>query len=190
MMEPEFGNELSIVHSNKSQNYRLKSIEQFDNGNHRIMITTDVMARGLDFDKMSHVFNFDTPDHPENYIHRIGRTGRAGHIGKSILFYTEKEEESKIAIEILMSREIDLLDFPKDVLISHELIPEERPRVEESNYNRNAKKHLAGPSTHEKKAKNKKVNLGGSYRRELAKKYKKPQTRGDKIQNLKKKGKK
>lgn len=190
LMEPEFGNELSIVHSNKSQNYRLKSMEQFDEGVHRIMITTDVMARGLDFNKMSHVFNFDTPDHPENYIHRIGRTGRAGHVGKSILFFTEKEEESKISIEILMSREIDVLDFPAEVNISQELIPDERPRVEESNYNRNAKKHIAGPSTHEKKAKNKKVNLGGSYRRELAKKYKKPQTRGDKIQNLKKKGRK
>ena len=58
-------------------------------------MATDVMARGLDFDEVSHVINFDTPDFPENYMHRIGRTGRAEKAGKTILFSTEKEQEAK-----------------------------------------------------------------------------------------------
>ena len=70
-----------------------------DAGKSRILVTTDVMARGLDLDKISHVINFDTPAYPENYMHRIGRTGRAEREGKSILFYTEKEESAKKAIE-------------------------------------------------------------------------------------------
>mgnify|MGYP000893965626 FL=1 len=70
--------DVTIVHSNKSQNYRLRSIKQFEEGEKRILISTDVMARGLDIENTSHVINFDTPEFPENYMHRIGRTGRAG----------------------------------------------------------------------------------------------------------------
>ena len=60
-----------------SQNYRIRSIKQFDEGKNRILVTTDVMARGLDLNDITHVINFDTPRFPENYMHRIGRTGRA-----------------------------------------------------------------------------------------------------------------
>ena len=77
-------------HSNKTQNYRLRSIEQFRSGENRMLIATDVMARGLDIDNISHVINFDTPTYPENYMHRIGRTGRAEREGQSIVFSTEK----------------------------------------------------------------------------------------------------
>ena len=79
--------DVTIVHSNKSQNYRLRSIKQFEEGEKRILISTDVMARGLDIENTSHVINFDTPEFPENYMHRIGRTGRAGNAGKAILFF-------------------------------------------------------------------------------------------------------
>ena len=95
--------ELGIIHSNKSQNYRIRTIKQFEDGTNRVLITTDVMSRGLDLDKISHVINFDTPTFPENYMHRIGRTGRAKEKGNAILFYTDKEKESKEAIEKLMS---------------------------------------------------------------------------------------
>ena len=69
--------ELAVIHSNKSQNYRFRSINQYDEGKVRILIATDIIARGLDLDKISHVINFDTPTFAENYMHRIGRTGRA-----------------------------------------------------------------------------------------------------------------
>lgn len=174
-----------VVHSNKSQNYRFKSIEDFDSGRSRVLIATDVMARGLDLDQISHVICFDTPEYPENYMHRIGRTGRAEHEGKSILLYTEKEKRFKDDIEALMKISIEEIPFPNDeVKINHQLTPEERPKVKE--LNTRVKRKQGGASTHEKSKKNSKVPMGGSYRRKLAEKYKKPKTRGDKNQNKKK----
>ena len=137
-------------------------------------------------EKVTHVINFDTPAYPENYMHRIGRTGRAEQEGKSILFYTEKEEEEKIAIENLMEYKIPLIEFPDEVSISKELIPDERPREVSKNHNRNLKTDTGGGAFHEKLEKNKKANQGGSYLRKK-KIYKKPQTRGDKIMNRKSK---
>ena len=86
-----FESEISVIHSSKEQNYRTKSIEDFVSGSSRILIATDVISRGIDIEKISSVISFDTPFYPENYIHRIGRTGRAGQQGRSILFYNEKE---------------------------------------------------------------------------------------------------
>jgi ATP-dependent RNA helicase RhlE len=177
---------ISIIHSNKSQNYRIRSIKQFDEGENRVLISTDVMARGLDLEKISHVINFDTPGYPENYMHRIGRTGRAEEEGNTILFFTEKERVSKEAIEKLMSYEIPLIEFPGQVEISNESIPEERSNTQ-GNYNRNIKMEVRGPAFHEKKEKNLKTNQGGSYKFKM-KSYKKPKTRGDKIKNRNKKG--
>ncbi|MFT5640586.1 MAG: ATP-dependent RNA helicase RhlE, partial [Cyclobacteriaceae bacterium] len=77
VMQEIYDNDLCIIHSNKTQNYRIRSLRQFNVGAKRIMIATDVIARGLDLDKISHVINFDVPIYPENYMHRIGRTGRA-----------------------------------------------------------------------------------------------------------------
>lgn len=190
LLEDDYESELGVIHSNKSQNYRIRSIKHFNEGSKRILVSTDVMARGLDLDNITHVINFDTPAFPENYMHRIGRTGRAKQEGKSILFYTEKELELKEAIESLMSYKIPIIDFPEEVIINHELTPEERPKhSKEKNPNRNRSAHkiTSESAFHEKKDKNKKSNQGGSYRRKLAKKYKKPQKRGDKIMNKKKK---
>lgn len=180
-------NGVGIIHSNKSQNARIETIELFDEGQYRILIATDLIARGLDFHKVTHVINFDVPTFPENYIHRIGRSGRAEEKGESLLFYTEKEEESKLEIEQLMNYEIPELAFPEDVEVNPKLLPEERenPKLKQS-LNREAKK-ANGETYHEKSAKNSKVNLGGKYKREIKGKYKKNRTRGDKGQNLKKK---
>ncbi len=185
-LDEEFGSQVCVIHSNKTQNYRLRSIEDFDNGNNRILVTTDVMARGLDLRKISHVVNFDTPRYPENYMHRIGRTGRAEQEGNAILFYTEKEEKNKLAIENLMNYEIPEIEFPSEVEVSSSLTPDERPNVDEMASPHKTKKHTPGSSHQQKKEKNKKVNLGGSYHREIAKKYKKAKTRGDKNVNRKK----
>ena len=187
-LEFELGHELGVIHANKSQNYRIRSIKQFDSGETRILIATDVMARGLDLHTISHVINFNTPEFPENYMHRIGRSGRAEREGKSILFTADYEQDFKKTIEELMGMQIEEINFPEDVEVATNLLPEERPNlVNEKDPDRNARKRLGGDAFHEKSEKNKKVNEGGSYRRDLAKKYKKPQRRGDKIQNRKKK---
>ena len=189
-LEALFPSETCVIHSNKTQNYRLRSIAQFKEGEHRLLVATDIMARGLDIDNVTHVINFDTPDYPENYMHRIGRTGRAEKLGHTILFSTEKEQEARERIEVLMQMQIERLELPETVAISTELIEEERPEIRERNNPiKRRKEDLTGEAFHEKKEKNKKVNQGGSYRREMAKKYKKPKTRGDKNYNRRKKRK-
>ena len=184
LLEEFFSEEICLIHSNKTQNYRIRSIKQFDEGKNRIMVTTDVMARGLDLNEISHVINFDTPTFPENYMHRIGRTGRAKKAGTSILFYTEKEIVAKEAIEALMKISISKLELPEELEISENLTPEEQPKIMEAN---NPLKQVAddksGVGFHEKKDKNKQTNQGGSYKRIIKQKYKKAKTRGDKNYN-------
>lgn len=183
-----FPEEGVVIHSNKTQNYRLRSIRQFGDGFSRLLVATDVMARGLDIEHVSHVINFDTPAYPENYIHRIGRTGRAEKEGQAILLTTPAEKDALEEIEGLMNKSIERRQLPEEVEISTELLPEERPDSPEiHNPTRMGDEDAPGPAFHEKKEKNKKVNLGGSYRREIKKKYKKPKTRGDKNFNRRKK---
>lgn len=182
-LEEIFPGESCVIHSNKTQNYRLRSIRQFEAGENRLLIATDVMARGIDIESVSHVISLDTPDYPENYMHRIGRTGRAEKKGESILMTTSKEQDYLEAIEQLMHKKIKVIPFPSEVEISEELTPEERPKVVEIDTTKRRKGVQTlkkGEAFHEKKDKNKKENLGGSYRREIAKKYKKPKTKGDK----------
>ena len=181
-IESDFWNELGIIHSNKSQNNRLSTIERFNDGHTRILIATDVIARGLDLDNISHVINFDTPKFAENYIHRIGRTGRAQKNGKSILLFTEDEKEWKEQIEDLMGQKIPLLKLPSTVRISTQLTLDEQPRIIEKNPQK-INKLPKGDIIHEKKDKNKKhYKLGGGQKIKIkkAKKYKKPITRGSK----------
>jgi ATP-dependent RNA helicase RhlE len=183
-LEEIFPNESCVIHSNKTQNYRLRSIEQFREGENRLLVATDVMARGLDIEGVSHVINFDTPDYPENYMHRIGRTGRAEKEGHSILMSTEAEKEGLERIEELMQMKIETLAIPESVEISTELIEEERPQIRERNNPlKNRDEDAPGPAFHEKSEKNSKENLGGSYKFKIAAKYKKPKTRGDKNYN-------
>ena len=179
--------EIAVIHSNKSQNYRFRSINQYDEGKVRILIATDIIARGLDLDKISHVINFDTPTYAENYMHRIGRTGRAEESGKSILFYTEREERYKDSIENLMGMEIISVKIPEEVEITTQLTIEEK-RERGKKIDRNSKEVVRENSGfHEKIEKNLKVNDRDRWRKERRKKYKKPKSRGDKGVNLRRK---
>jgi ATP-dependent RNA helicase RhlE len=169
-----------VIHSNKTQNYRLRSVKNFELGLFNVLIATDIIARGLDLTNVTHVINFDIPKEPENYIHRIGRTGRAEQEGTAISLFTEDEAEYLGEIELLMNTEIEVLDLPEIIHISTRLIDEEMPKVEPEKSVKITIAEPTGPAFHEKKEKNSRVNLGGSYRREIAKKYKKPKTRGQK----------
>lgn len=184
--------EIGVIHAGKEQNHRSKSIEKFENGTSRVLIATDVIARGIDIEKISTVISFDTPFYPENYIHRIGRTGRAKQHGKAILFYNKKEEVLKDAIEGLMNYKIPLNEWPAEVKISTELTPEEKEKPREPIEKDRKKLAIkSGGSFHEKSAKNNKEKVKRkSYAEKIKEKYKKPIRRGDKIQNMKKKNKK
>lgn len=186
-----FESEMSLIHAGKEQNYRTKSIEKFSDGRSRILIATDVIARGIDIEKISTVISFDTPHYPENYIHRIGRTGRAEQHGTSILFFTAKETDEKEAIEKLMNYKIPLAAIPDEVPIASRLTPEEKNKpveMEEVHIKRPVIE--SGASFHEKSAKNSKEKIERkSYSKQMKEKFKKPLKRGDKIQNKKKKRK-
>jgi len=122
-----FPEQSGVIHSNKSQNFRLRTLQQFTDGEIRMLIATDIIARGLDITDVTHVINFDTPDLPADYIHRIGRTGRADKDGIAISFVSDAEKEYFNAIEELMHRSIDILPMPEDVQISSVYLEEEKP---------------------------------------------------------------
>src|SRR5690554_4259155 len=148
ILNDAYGSQVAVIHSNKTQNYRIRSIENFNAEKTRVLVTTDVMARGLDLDEISHVINVDTPSFPENYMHRIGRTGRAEKEGTSIMMFTEAEVDFKEAIEELMEMQVQILDFPEEVEISTLLTAEERPEVVEIN-NPLTQEPTAGAAFHE-----------------------------------------
>jgi ATP-dependent RNA helicase RhlE len=98
------------IHGNKSQNARQRSLQRFRTGAVRVLVATDVAARGLDIDEVSHVINFDLPVDPESYVHRIGRTARAGKTGRAISLCTPEERGTLARIERLIARKIPRLE--------------------------------------------------------------------------------
>lgn len=158
-----------VIHSNKSQNYRLRAMKKFEQEEVRGLITTDVMARGLDISDISHVINFEIPDIPEQYIHRIGRTGRADKDGIALSFITEKEEALFLDIEILMKKEVEVQPMPEEVKINPQKIASEKEEVKMKNPVV-IKLNEGGGAFHEKKVKNKKENWGGPSKRKPPKK--------------------
>ena len=159
-IEADFPEQFGVIHSNKSQNYRLTTMANFQDGQLRGIITSDIMARGLDISNITHVINFEMPEMPEQYMHRIGRTGRADATGTAISFVTPREEEMKFEVEALMETEIEILEKPTDVEISLVLIGPEKEKQVVKFLLKNKKLEGDG-AFHEKSAKNKKVNLGG-----------------------------
>ena len=103
----------AAIHGNKSQNARLRALNQFKAGEISVLVATDIASRGIDIDTVSHVFNFDIPHESESYVHRIGRTGRAGASGRAIAFCNEEEVADLWAIERLIKQEIpQVLEHP------------------------------------------------------------------------------
>ncbi|MBK9256269.1 MAG: DEAD/DEAH box helicase [Saprospiraceae bacterium] len=181
-----FESEMSVIHSNKSQNARFKAVEDFKSGEIRILLATDIIARGLDVAGVSHVINFDIPDDPLNYIHRIGRTGRAGQTGNAIALVADYEKSDFEAIEGLMDMKVNISSNPENLEISEELIDAELPEIRMKNIL--AKIPViptSGSAFHEKKAKNKKVNAKIRYSDKMHAKYGKPKSRGQKSKKKK-----
>lgn len=179
-MSSVFVEQVGVIHSSKSQNYRFNTVNAFQDGVHRMIIATDIIARGLDVSRVTHVVNFDLSDVPESYIHRIGRTGRAEHKGVAVAFVSSQEEIFKSAIEKLMDQEIPWIDAPVDLIVSEELIPLELPDEYVPYNNHKMKQHKpSGPAFHEKLDKNKKVNKKRDFESEMKKKYKKQYRKKD-----------
>ncbi|MDD2318964.1 MAG: DEAD/DEAH box helicase [Geobacteraceae bacterium] len=110
------GIKAAAIHSNKSQSLRTRTLAEFKRGEFRVLVATDVAARGLDIERLPHVVNYDLPQVPEDYVHRIGRTGRAGENGIALSLVSQEEQPLLQAIEKLLKQTIPrqiLAEFPK-----------------------------------------------------------------------------
>lgn len=163
----DWKDELSVIHSNKAQNTRINALNAFKENRTRIMISSDVAARGIDIEGVTHVVNFDIPSLPEEYVHRIGRTGRAGHDGSAISFVGPKEHERIDDIEALIEQTIDTVDLPEELEISTILLDDEKVQSRNIAYQKGGPQ--GGGAFHTKKEKNSKIN-GKVYKRKMAEK--------------------
>jgi ATP-dependent RNA helicase RhlE len=109
--------EIRVIHANKGQNTRINALNEFKDGGVRILVTTDVTSRGIDVSDVSHVINFDVPRVYEDYVHRIGRTGRAEKDGVSITLVNDSEKYHISKIEQLIRQKITIRDIPPEVEI-------------------------------------------------------------------------
>ena len=100
------------IHGDLDQSQRTRTLDAFRDGSLKILVASDVAARGLDVPAVSHILNFDVPSHAEDYIHRIGRTGRAGRDGKAIMICETRDEKNLKAVEHLLGQQIERLDNP------------------------------------------------------------------------------
>jgi superfamily II DNA/RNA helicase len=111
----KYGYDAAPIHGDLDQSHRMKTLDGFRDGTLRFLVASDVAARGLDIPNVSHVFNFDVPGHAEDYVHRIGRTGRAGRQGKAVMICVPRDEKNLADIESLVKQEIPRIELPEDV---------------------------------------------------------------------------
>lgn len=178
-LENEFPGEAGVIHASKAQNARFRAVENFSEGKQRILVATDVLSRGIDITGVSHVINFDIPETTENYVHRIGRSGRADAKGDSISFILANDAEMVLKIEELMHYAIPRAEIPEEVEISEILNPDEMPQVKMPDYKIKIKLNEGGGAFHEKSEKNQKVNVRKTRGQQMREKYGKPRRKGN-----------
>ncbi len=145
--------EKRIMHSNKGQSSRLNTIQAFKNGEVRILITTDLSARGLDASLVSHVINFDIPPHYEDYVHRIGRTARAGNTGTAFTLITPDDIWHLRHIEKMIRMTIPVAEIPEEVEITQTAFEERQKQKREVDRQRKIDNPEFKGAFHQKKRK-------------------------------------
>ncbi|MDI2113494.1 DEAD/DEAH box helicase [Commensalibacter nepenthis] len=137
------GFQSSALHGDLTQQHRTKTMEEFKNGEIQYLVCSDIAARGIDIDNLSHVFNFDLPRHAEDYVHRIGRTGRAGRTGFAYSIATEDDKENIAAIEALIQKSIPILslDKPETTDLEKEDTTKKQHKPKEEQQKKTTKKH-------------------------------------------------
>jgi len=165
-LSPELAEKSAVIHSNKAHNTRMRAMTRFIDGDIKVLIATDVVARGMDINDVSHIINFDIPEVAGDYMHRIGRTGRADKDGIALSFMNEMEQENMSLIEELMGMIVAKLELPEDLEISNIYGDDEKPSVakDKGYLKNNGYNDERGEAFHEKKEKNKKENSGSAAR--------------------------
>lgn len=141
---------VAVLHANRSQNQRIEALKGFKSGKYEVMVATDIAARGIDVAGVSHVINYDIPQHPEDYVHRIGRTGRAQQTGDAFTLVGHDEIKKLAAIERFIGQKITRLRLEGDSVPTHGENPPPRPsRIEprmdgRPNKRRNNRRPAAG----------------------------------------------
>jgi len=154
-LERRYGSaHVRVIHANKGQNTRINSINAFKEGNIRILVATDVASRGLDVSNVSHVINFDVPIIMEDYVHRIGRTGRALQTGDAITFCTAADNYYIEKIEKLIRQRIPVAQVPEDVFVEETPYEERQAIAREIDLQKRKDNPDFQGAFHEKKAKN------------------------------------
>ena len=150
----KFGeDQVKVIHANKGQNTRINSMEAFKEGSVRVLVGTDVASRGIDVTEVTHVINFDVPLIYEDYVHRIGRTGRAEKLGVSITFSNESETLHLAKIEKLIRQKIPVLPIPDGVIFAETSFNEKQAIAREIDEHKRKEDPTFKGSFHEKKFK-------------------------------------
>jgi ATP-dependent RNA helicase RhlE len=181
--------EIRVIHANKGQNTRINSMEDFKGGEVRILVATDVASRGLDVSMVSHVINFDVPLIYEDYVHRIGRTGRAEQEGKAITFINPAEQYHFDCIEDLIRMKVELMPIPGVVDVPETPFEEKQSYARELDRLKQRDNPEYKGAFHEKKSVPPKVNIGKGEKVKAKKHTKKPNRNQLKTKNQKNKGK-
>lgn len=153
-LERKIGKDIKVIHANKDQNTRSNAVDSFSEGNIRILVATDVVARGLDISMVTHVINFDVPLQYEDYVHRIGRTGRAYREGEAITFCNPAEAYHVKKIEKLIRASIPVAEIPEGVQIFDTPQEENQKYLREIDFQRQKEDPTYKGAFHEKKKKN------------------------------------
>ncbi|MDQ2178860.1 DEAD/DEAH box helicase [Marinifilum sp. D714] len=178
-LEDILGEELSVIHSNKAQNTRINALNAFKEGRARVMVSSDVAARGIDIEDVSHVINFDIPTNYVEYVHRVGRTGRAEKEGTAISFVNEGEEELMEKIEDLIRKPVSLESVPLDVEITSQLLEDEKKQTRNIKVKNTIRRDTG--AFHQKKAKNMKTPSGSKGRQKQLEAQKRNQKKRNKL---------
>jgi len=176
---------VKVLHANKGQNTRINSINAFKTDEVKILVATDVASRGIDVSNVSHVINFDVPIVIEDYVHRIGRTGRALQAGEAVTFCNPAEEYYLGKIEKLIRQSVEVLPLPADVFVEETPYEERQEQAKEIDMQKRREDPDFKGAFHDKKERvERKPALG--HKQQLAKKHGKPKTtRGKSIRKRK-----
>jgi len=150
-IERKINPSVKAIHGNKDQNARLNAFDSFKNGDIKILVATDVSARGIDVSMVSHVINFDVPLLYEDYVHRIGRTGRIYHLGSAWTLVNPAEEYHIGKIEDLIRRQIPVFDLPADLIVEETPFEEKQLMDREKDHQKRKENPDFKGAFHEKK---------------------------------------